>query len=331
LVDCAPIAIAQETKLFEKHGLNVELMREPGWATIRDKMAYGQLEAAHAPVGLSFALNWGLGVLRHPCLTGYLLNSNGDAITISTQLHEAGVTDSKSLAIAIRSGARGRPFTFGVPHLFSTHHFLLLQWLRPAGIIAGRDVQIIILPPSLMSACLASGDIDGYCVGEPYNSIAVSEETGVILAESANISPMHPEKALIVSQSFEDHEHSRHIAMVRAIAEAAQLCETPEGRELAARVLSLPKYLGMNSTLIRSSLIADDPNTDTNVSSKSFHVFSHPEANRPSTDKANWILTQMRNANLLDGVDTKSGPPLKHIFREDLFEEAIGTCSETAA
>ncbi|MEM7603677.1 MAG: ABC transporter substrate-binding protein, partial [Verrucomicrobiota bacterium] len=75
LVDCASIAFAYENGIFAKRGLDVELMREPGWASIRDKMAYGELEAVHAPVGLAFALNWGLGVLKHPCSTGYLLNS----------------------------------------------------------------------------------------------------------------------------------------------------------------------------------------------------------------------------------------------------------------
>jgi len=167
LVDCVPIALAYETGLYREHGLEVELMRETGWATIRDKMAYGELDAAHAPVGLAFALNWGLGVLPQPCLTGYLLNSNGDAISVSRELYEAGVTDPDTLAVEIRTSRRERPLTFGVPH-----QFLLLQWLRPASIVPGRDMLIVVLPPSLMSSCMAVGDIDGFCVGEPFNTLA---------------------------------------------------------------------------------------------------------------------------------------------------------------
>lgn len=319
--------MAYENGLFQQRGLDVELMREPGWASIRDKMAYGELEAVHAPVGLAFALNWGLGVLKHPCSTSYLLNSNGDAITISKQLNETGIVDPDSLANYLKTTRRERPFTFGVPHLFSTHHFLLLQWLRPAGIMANRDVEIVVLPPSLMASSLAQGNIDGYCVGEPFNTMAVREDSGVILAESADLSPMHPEKALVVSEGANAVEHDIHIEMIRAIDEAAALCETHEGRERAAEILSQPHYLGIDTSLIRSSLFADEHGE---VSSESFHIFSHPEVNRPTADKANWLVAQMRNAGLIEHVNIKAGPPLSHILREDFFDEATSSLAVTS-
>ena len=331
LVDVAPIALAEETGLFAKRGLRVELMREPGWATIRDKVAYGELEAVHAPVGLAFALNWGLGVLRQPCLTGWLLNSNGDAITISRPLHEAGATDAASLASTLKALRRSRPLTFGVPHLFSTHHFLLLHWFRPVGIVAGRDIHIVVLPPPLMATCLAAGDIDGYCVGEPYNSFAVREGTGHIVATSEEIVPLHPEKALIVSQEFHDRDPGAHLELIRAIAEASSRCETREGRELAAGILAQPRYLGMDENLIRSSLFGDEKGTPGSVTSRSFHVFSHPEVNRPDRDKANWLVAQMRLAGLLERVDLRSGPLPHHIFREDLHEAALAPLTKAPA
>jgi ABC-type nitrate/sulfonate/bicarbonate transport system substrate-binding protein len=323
LVDFAPIALAYEKGLFARNGLNIELTREPGWATIRDKIAYGELDAAHAPVGLAFALNWGLGVLRQPCLTGYLLNSNGDAITISRALHESGVTSAATLAATIKGSRRERPLTFGVPHQFSTHHFLLLHWLRPEGILPGRDFHVVVLPPSLMSSCLAAGDIDGYCVGEPFNTLAVKAGTGTIVAESAKILPLHPEKALIVSQDFHDRHGDLHLKMIRAIAEAARQCETLEGREEAVEILARPHYLRMDPALIRSSLFAGKNSFKGGVSSDTFHVFSHPEVNRPDSGKANWLVAQMRHAGLLEKVDVRSGPRLTHIFREDLYEEAM--------
>lgn len=302
-------------------------MREPGWASIRDKMAYGELEAAHAPVGLAFALNWGLGVLRQPCLTGYLLNSNGDAITFSNELQSVGVNDPASLANHIRTTRRDRPVTFAVPHLFSTHHFLLLHWLRPAGLQSMRDYQVIILPPSLMASCLASGNIDGYCVGEPFNTLAVQEEAGFIAAESAVIAPMHPEKALVVSEIFEERNHDIHMALIEAIEEAAAHCETPEGRDIATDILSRPQFLGIDKALIRSSLFAGD-GSDSAVNSETFHIFSHPEVNRPTLDKANWLLAQMRYAGLITDAEVKSGPSINRIFREDLFD--LATASKQA-
>ncbi len=323
LVDCAPIALAQELGLFKKRGLNVDLRREPGWASIRDKMAYGELEAAHAPVGLCFALSWGLGVLRKPCVTGYLINSNGDAITVSKELSEAGVSNAESLASEIKTKQRDRPLCFGVPHLFSTHHFLLLQWLRPFGIVPGPDIQIMVLPPSLMASCLASGNIDGYCVGEPFNSLAVEEGAGVILAESANLSPMHPEKALIVSESFERDNHEIHLLMIQAIKEAAILCETVDGRKRAAKILSSPEYLGITSNLIESSLFCAKGKSKVEFTNENFHVFHHPDVNCPDSEKANWTINQMRLAGLLDEIDGRKLPRPGAIFRKDIYEEAI--------
>lgn len=325
LVDCASIAIAYETGKFRDRGLNVELMREPGWATIRDKMAYGELEASHGPVGLAFALNWGIGVLRHPCHTGYLLNSNGDAITISKELSDKGVTDPNSLSRFLSEEGQEKPLTFGVPNLFSTHHFLLLQWLRPSGIVSGRDISIVVLPPSLMGTCLAAGDIDGFCVGEPFNTQSVRSGEGVILAESAELAPMHPEKALIVSDHFDRRSHDLHLEVIRAIADAAAVCDTPEGREIASEILAQPHYLGMDKALIRSSLFAGEKEEGSELSSDAFHIFSHPEVNRPTADKANWLVSHMRNANLLESINIKNGPPLSEIFREDIYEEAISS------
>jgi len=302
-------------------------MREPGWATIRDKMAYGELEAAHAPVGLCFAVNWGLGVLRQSCLTGYLINSNGDAITVSRELNEAGVVDAETLAVEIQTMRRERPLTFGVPHLFSTHHFLLLQWLRPAGILPARDVQIMVLPPTLMASCLASGNIDGYCVGEPYNSLAVQKGDGVILAESANLSPLHPEKALIVSESFDEENRESHLLMIQAIQEAAEICETVKGRNKVAEILSGEDYLGLPSELIRSSLFCAEESKKGSLSSENFHVFHHPEVNCPDAEKASWTIAQMRLAGLLDDVNTRKLPHLNTIFRQDIYEAAVAHAS----
>lgn len=330
LVDCASIAMAYENGIFESNGLKVDLMREPGWASIRDKMAYGELEAVHAPVGMAFALNWGLGVLKHPCSTGYLLNSNGDAITFSRDLFDQGATDSESLAEVLKSTRRERPLTLGVPHRFSTHHFLLLQWLRPFGLNPGRDFEIVVLPPSLMASCLKAGTIDGYCVGEPFNTLASREGTGVIVAESAQLLPMHPEKALIVSDDFDDSHHEVHLNLIRSVDEAAAFCETNEGRERAVEILSEPHYLGLDPTLIRSSLFPGGLQEDGEISSESFHIFSHPEVNRPTADKANWLVTQMRNAGLLEHADTRSGPLLSHILREEVFEAATSGAALTS-
>lgn len=322
LVDCAPIAMAKETGLFERHGLDVELRCEPGWATIRDKMAYGELEASHALVGLAFALNWGLGVVRTPCLTGYLLNSNGDAIMVSHELHERGVRDAATLAGEIRR-QHDRSLIFGVPHLFSSHHFLLRRWLQPAGITPGRDIRILMLPPAQMASCLREGNIDGYCAGEPFNTIAARDECGVIVAESSDLWSLHPEKALLVTETFANDRKDEHLALIRAVSEAARTCETPEGRKLASRILARPEYLGIEEEIIRSSLIPGDENSLGTIRGENFHVFHHPEVNEPTVDKASWVINQLDAAGVLEGVNREKLPKPREIFRKDLFGEAF--------
>lgn len=323
LVDCAPLVLAYEKGLFRERGLRVELLREPGWATIRDKIVYGELEAAHALAGLGFAVSWGLGVIRRACVTGFLFNSHGDAITVSRELHEEGVTDAATLAATLRTRGRERPVTFGVPHLFSSHHFLLRHWLRPVGVVPGRDVQIVVLPPSLMPACIESGYIDGYCVGEPFNTEAVLAGSGTVVAESADLSPMHPEKALLATREFAETRPEEHAAMIGALSEAGALCDTEQGREEAAMLLSRAEYLARDSDLIHRSLFAGAGAAPGSVSSEEFHLFSGFEVNRPSSEKASWIVNQLELAGMLDDVDNRSLPSVDAIFRRDLYEAAL--------
>lgn len=325
LVDCAPLVVAQEMGFFEAEGIKVELLREPGWATIRDKIVYGELEAAHALAGLGFAISWGLGVIRRACVTGFLFNSHGDAITVSRELHDRGVVDANTLAAEVRTWTRERPLTFGVPHLFSSHHFLLRHWFRPAGIQPGRDVQIIVLPPSLMSPCLESGYIDGYCVGEPFNTEAVMAETGSVVAESADLSPMHPEKALLVTREFAETRPEEHRALIVALSRAAAVCDTEDGRREVATLLARPEYLHRDSELLQRSLFAGPGSPAGAVSNEEFHLFSRLDVNRPSSEKASWIVGQLKLAGMLHDADRRSLPSVDDVFREDLYVSATSS------
>ena len=124
LVDCAPLVLAKELGYFEERGLQVQLVREPGWASVRDKIAYGELDAAHALAVLCFAISWGQGVVARPCLTGLLFNSHGDAVTLASKIIDTGVTDATTLGG--NAQRERRRLRFGIPHLISSLHFLLL-------------------------------------------------------------------------------------------------------------------------------------------------------------------------------------------------------------
>ena len=145
LIDCAPFVIAQELGLFSKYDLNVVLSRQPGWATIRDKILYGDLEAAHALAVMPFAATLGLGSIRSECITGLVLNLHGNAITLSQELRQRGVRDARSLRAEIERNRERRIYTFGVVFQWSSHHFLLRHWLSAGGIDPDKDVRIVVV------------------------------------------------------------------------------------------------------------------------------------------------------------------------------------------
>jgi ABC-type nitrate/sulfonate/bicarbonate transport system substrate-binding protein len=167
LTDCAPLVMAEDLGLYQKYGLDVRLHRELGWATIRDKIIYGELDAAHAVAGMPFAATLGLGSVKCDCLTGLVLNLHGNALTLSTPLAQQGVTDGASLRAELIQLRGERTLTFGIVSPVSSHHFLLRTWLSAAGINPDRDVRIVVVPPPQMVANLKSGNLDGCCVGEP--------------------------------------------------------------------------------------------------------------------------------------------------------------------
>src|SRR5262249_19663499 len=157
--------------------VNVALSREVGWASIREKILYRQLEAAHAIGELPLALRLGLDGISCPAIAPFVFNLHGNAITLGMDLWRRGVRDAGTLSKLLRSTPQ-RLFTFGIVARSSSHHFLLRNWLAQGGIDPDRDVRLVVLPPTQMVGSLRAGLIDGYCVGEPWNSAAVVTGAG---------------------------------------------------------------------------------------------------------------------------------------------------------
>ncbi len=324
LVDCAPLVMAHELGYFREAGLNVQLLREPGWVTIRDKIAYGELDGAVAPAALTLALRHGVGVLPTDCLSAFLLNTHGDAITLSNRVVERGVTTAEALKQILSTLDADDSIVFGVPHAVSSHRFILSEWMRKANVDPAERIEFITLPPSLMPFCLKVGNIDGFCVGEPFSSLAVVEGAGSIVAESAEVSPFHPEKALIVTDWFNQQAPEEHLELIRQLDRACRRCETKDGRDEVAAILSQPHYLNQSEEIIRSSLFTGvaSANSAHAFEAEHFHMFHHPRVNRPSRDKGVWVLNQLRQNGLVDSSELVS-IDVEKCFREDLYESAL--------
>jgi len=322
LTDCAPLVMAQELGLYSKYGLNVDLSRELGWATIRDKIIHRELDAAHALATMPVTISLGLGSVACECVTGMVLNLNGNAITLSNDLWKRGVRDGKTLRAEITRARREKMFTFGVVFPFSSHRHLLRKWFSAHGIDPEHEVRIAVVPPPLMVQNLKAGHLDGFCVGEPWNSLAVQSRVGWIAATSAELDPLHPEKVLLTRSDFAAARPSDHVALIAALLEACEYCDRPENHAEIIATLARPEFVGAPETALRHGIDGEiDFGHDLERVMREFCIFHRDGANEPSGDKAAWVLELVRSSGLCQDPGAINFSFARKIFRQDIFEQ----------
>ncbi len=331
LNDCAPLVIAQEKGFFAARGLNVSLHRELGWATVRDKIIYRELDGAHALAAMPVAATLGLGSVRTDCLAAIVLNLNGNAITLSERLWKRGVRDGHSLRAEIIRQRHDRVMTFGVVNRFSSHQHLLQTWFA-AHQIQEQDVRIVVLPPSQMEANLSRGNLDGFCVGEPWNSVAVKSGSGWVAATSAEIEPLHPEKVLMVRTDFAETHEAEHLALVSALHESCAFCDDPANAAEIAVLLARPDYVHADPDAILAGLNGafnfghskTEPLPD-------FCTFHRDGANEPTLARAMWAINMVRATGACQEPSALNQHLARRCFRSDLFERAAQPSPLSAA
>jgi two-component system, oxyanion-binding sensor len=324
LADCAPIAVAAEHGLFAREGLSVTLSREPSWANVRDKLATGALDAAHLLAPMTLAACLGLEPLAEPAITALSLGLGGNAMTVSlplrAKLAEAGLREGASpgecaaaLADLVREDrAAGRPpLRVATVFPFSMHSYELRFWLASAGVHPTRDVRLPVVPPPRMVAALAAGAIDGFCVGEPWSSLAELEGVGSLLLAVGDFFRHAPEKVLAVNARWLERNRETHRALLRALLQAARWCDVPENRTELARLLCASHYVGTPQAALERSLAAPGR----------FHTFHAEHANFPWRSHAMWIASQMvRWGQIEKPLDLRAAAA--RAYRGDLFREA---------
>jgi len=322
LTDAAPLVTAHELGLFRRHGLDVELRREIGWATVRDNIIYGKLDAAQAPAPMLWATQLGIGGPQCDVLSALVLNLHGNAITLSTRLLSAGVRtalDFRREALRRRGAAR---LTLGVVHLFSSHHLQLRQWLIAAGVDPEKDVCIVVVPPAQMFRNLVAGAIDGYCAGEPWGTVAVQAGHGWCPTWSARQSPGHVEKVLMLRADFAQDHTPEHLALIAALHDACAWCDKPANRPQLAEWLAEPRYLDVSVHTILPALLGRfDTGTGQTVSVPDFHIFSRGEATHPTAAAAAVIQHDLAAAGLIPRHLISTDLPAQ-LFRADLYHAA---------
>lgn len=318
LTDCAPLIAAQAQGFFEDEGLAVELVREASWATVRDKVAVGALDGAHmlAPMALATAAE----DPRRAVLAPLALNRNGSAITVSTALSEAlgGVTAdlagsppsaARLQALIAERRARGDgPLTFAVVFPYSMHNYLLRYWLAQGGIDPDRDVRLVVIPPPRMVERMRAGEIDGFCVGAPWNAVAELEGVGRILAASSQLWPGGPDKVLGVSGSLAGQKPDELRALLRAIIRGAAWADDPENREALIAHLAGPGRIEATPMAIARALEHE-------------LMFHRDAAGLPRREHGLWFLSQMIRWGQI-GANRNLDAIVDQVYRPDLYRGA---------
>ena len=312
LLDCAPLAAASTLGFFKDHQINAALIRQPGWACIRDKLLFKELDAANAPGGLLMHLNAEAKTKEQLCLSAFLFNLQGNAITLSQRLHDRGISDLQDFRTEALARSRQNPLTLAVVSRHSSHYHLLRQWLVKASLSPDRDIRIAVLPPQQMIRNLEIGNLDGFCAGDPWNTLASEQKVGWTRAHSGDLAPKHPEQALILRSTFASERHEEHLQMIRALTQATQWCHDPINHSALAELLSAPEWINLPAPLILTALTRSQAT-----------IFSGHGVNEPTIQRASWIVNEMDKHGALKISPTEKTKLLQS-FRPDIYREALG-------
>jgi len=345
LVDAAALIVAVDKGFTAAEGLDVTLVREVSWSNVRDKLNIGLLDAAHLLAPVAIASSLGLGHVKVPIAAPFTLGINGNAITVSQALHAAIMDEvdgdrfdpmatAQALArlVAKRAKNGAEPLTFAMTFPFSTHNYQLRFWMAAGGVDPDEDVRLVVLPPPYMVNSLANGHVDAFCVGAPWNSIAVDKGVGHILHFASDILARAAEKVLAVRQTWAEKNPEILASLVRALARAAEYVEQPQNRAEVARLLAQPERVGVDADVIRRTLdgrMKISPDGAIRESSR-YLLVGREEAARPEPVQAAWLYAQM----VRWGQTPFSPEALKAamaVFRADLYDAVLRRKGSAAA
>jgi two-component system, oxyanion-binding sensor len=338
LCDAAALLIAVDKGFCLEDGLDVELVREVSWSNVRDKLNIGLFDAAHLLAPVAIASTLGLGHVKVPIIAPFNLGINGNAITVSPELHavlkaaaEGDISDpmvsARALArvVAERKRKDQEPVTFGMTFPFSTHNYHLRFWMAAGGVDPDEDVRLVVLPPPYMVESLANKHVEGFCVGAPWNSVAVDLGIGFILHFVSDILACAAEKVLAVRSTWAQENPHTLAALVHAHGRAASFIEDLANREEVCALLAAPNRIGGTAEVIRRTLdgrlkVAPDGTVRT---SERYLRIGRAGAARPDPVHAAWLYGQMVRWRQAE-FSSEHLAAAQAVFRPDLYDMILG-------
>jgi nitrate/nitrite transport system substrate-binding protein len=331
LTDCSSIVLAHEKGLFKKYGINSTVAKGASWAAIRDSLVNGDLQATHMLLGMPIASTMGLaGAPKKPMVIPWILNRNGQAITLKKELAGKVKDDPAALQPMVKAAkAGGNPMTFAMTFPPGTHAMWIRYWLAAGGINPGdavggqADISLITIPPPQMVANMKVGKMDGFCVGEPWNAKAISDNIGFTAITTQAIWKDHPEKVCAFTEEFAAKNPKSVKAVLKALHEASLWLDKMDNRAEAAGVVSAATYINCPPDAILGRLQGKYLMGDGRKLKDPFYMtFSDRNCNYPQAKFALWWLTQLRRWGFTEGAPDYAGVA-KQVMRGDLYEEAM--------
>jgi nitrate/nitrite transport system substrate-binding protein len=325
LTDCAPLVVAKELGLFAKYGVDVELEKQASWAVVRDKILNGEIDGAHCLFSMPFSVYTGIGgKAGQEMKIAMVLNNNGQAITLSKDFCGlVGFKEVNKVTAAVKNVQSRKEVTFAMTFPGGTHDIWLRNWLAAAG-INQKSVGIITIPPPQMVANMKVDNMEGYCVGEPWNGVAAMQNIGFTHISSQDIWKHHPEKALVVNAKFAESEKEDLKKVMKAIIEACKWLDVMGNRSKAASWLTKPNYVNAPLQVIEARLKGSyDLGCDIGVEKYKddyMTFYNNGIVSTPKKSYAIWFMAQFVRFGYL-----KSDPDYKSIadklILSDLFAE----------
>ncbi len=339
LVDaCLPI-LAHEHGFAEDEGLSLRLVRSLSWATVLDRLLYGHCDAAHLVAPLAIATTLGRSRPSQPLSVPFVLGLNGNAITLRPDLAEkvcpAGrlgdprIVGLTLAALAKTSASQGKRMRFGVVHRYSSHNYMLRYWLAACGIRPDHDVEIVTVAPPFCADALEAGEVDGICVGEPWNSVAVERGAGRIVLATAQIWRRGVEKVLALREPVLEDRREDVEALIRALVRAARHFVDPGNWQANAAILARCEYLDGSAELIQRAisdrlLLARGTNP---VRFADFMFQYREAANFPWVSQAEWLYSQMVRWDGMKFSEADAALATR-VFRPDVYRRALAGTDE---
>jgi len=326
LTDCSPIVMAKELGLFKKYGVEVVVTKESSWANVRDKILTGELDGAHCLYSMPFSVYTGVGgKAGSEMKIAMMLNVNGQAITLSNDFcGKVGFKQMTKIAPVVAAKLKAeKEVTFAMTFPGGTHDLWLRNWMAIAG-VSQKTSKIITIPPPQMVANMKVGNMDGYCVGEPWGGVAVKQGIGFTQVASQDIWKDHPEKALVVNKEFSEKRRTDLVKVMKAVLEACIWLDNPANRKKAAAIIGKAPYVNAPADVIENRLIGNYDlgcNQGTEVYAKDYMLFYKGGlVNYPRKSYAIWAMAQYVRFGYL-----KEAPNYKAIadklILQDLYEE----------